>query len=105
VAPDLVVTNAHVLCPGGEAIEVTLSNERKLIGQVVRSDEDVDLGLVRVTGAGATPLPLGDVADLAVGDKVMIIGSPVGLDFTVQEGSISSLQRSAFGVALVQLDA
>ena len=105
VTEDLVVTNAHVLCPGGEAMEVTLSDDRKFVGQVVRSDKNVDLGLVRVTGAQATPLPLGDVADLAAGDKVMIIGSPVGLDFTVQEGSISSLQRSAFGVALLQLDA
>jgi serine protease Do len=105
VTEDLVVTNAHVLCPGGEAMEVTLSDDRKFVGQVVRSDKNVDLGLVRVTGAKATALPLGDVADLAAGDKVMIIGSPVGLDFTVQEGSISSLQRSAFGVALLQLDA
>jgi len=105
VTEDLVVTNAHVLCPGNEAMEVTLSDDRKFVGQVVRSDKNVDLGLVRVKGAKATPLPLGDVANLAAGDKVMIIGSPVGLDFTVQEGSISSLQRVAFGVALLQLDA
>ena len=105
VTEDLVVTNAHVLCPGAEAVEVTLSNDRKFVGRVVRSDKSVDLGLVRVSGANATPLPLGDVADLAAGDKVMIIGSPVGLNFTVQEGSISSLHRSAFGVALLQLDA
>jgi serine protease Do len=105
VTEDLVVTNAHVLCPGGEAMEVTLADDRKFVGEVVRSAKNVDLGLVRVKGAKATPLPLGDVGNLAAGDKVMIIGSPVGLDFTVQEGSISSLQRVAFGVALLQLDA
>jgi serine protease Do len=105
VAPDLVVTNAHVLCPGEESIQVGLSDDRKLIGQVVRRDESLDLGLVRVTGASVVPMPLGDVADLAAGDRVMIVGSPVGLDFTVQEGSIASLQRSANGVAYLQLDA
>ncbi|HSD67866.1 MAG TPA: S1C family serine protease, partial [Vicinamibacteria bacterium] len=105
VAPDLLVTNAHVLCRGDESIQVGLSNERTLIGQVVRRDDDVDLGLVRVAGAKAEPMPLGDVADLAAGDRVVIVGSPVGLDFTVQEGSIASLQRSANGVAYLQLDA
>jgi serine protease Do len=105
VAPDLVVTNAHVLCPAGEVIQVGLSNDRKLIGQVVRRDDDLDLGLVRVIGADVAPMPLGDVGDLAAGDRVMIVGSPVGLDFTVQEGSIASLQRAANGVAYLQLDA
>jgi serine protease Do len=105
VTPELVVTNAHVLCPQGQSIQVGLADDRKLVGEVVKSDANIDLGLVRVAGANARPLPLGDVADLGVGDKVMIIGSPVGLDFTVHEGSVSSLQRSAYGVALVQLDA
>jgi serine protease Do len=105
VTAELILTNAHVLCPDGEAIQVVMSDGKKLIGRPERSDEEVDLGLVRVSGARAKPLELGDVADLAVGDKVMIIGSPVGLEFTVHEGSVSSLQRSAFGVAYVQLDA
>lgn len=105
VAPDLVITNAHVLCPPGETLEVGLSDERTLAGEVVRAETDLDLALVRVAGAGASPLRLGDVADLAVGDRVTMVGSPVGLDFTVQEGSISSLQRAAFGVAYIQLDA
>jgi S1-C subfamily serine protease len=105
VAPDLVVTNAHVLCAGDDSIEVGLSNDRTLVGRVVRRDDSLDLALVRVAGARVEPLPLGDVADLAAGDRVMIVGSPVGLDFTVQEGSIASLQRSAHGVAYLQLDA
>jgi serine protease Do len=105
VAKDLVLTNAHVLCPGGENIQVVLSDEAKFVGTPVRSDEQLDLALVRVVGGQGPPLRLGDVGDLAVGDKVMIIGSPVGLEFTVHEGSVSSLQRSAYGVAFVQLDA
>ena len=105
VSPDLVLTNHHVLCPNEGAIQVVMSDGRKFVGKVVSSDKGVDLGLVRVAGVKATPLPLGDVADLAVGDKVMIIGSPIGLEFTVHEGNVSSLQRAAFGVAYVQLDA
>jgi hypothetical protein len=105
VAPDLVVTNAHVLCSGDDTIQVGLSNDRTLVGRVVQRDFSLDLGLVRVAGANVEPMPLGDVADLAAGDRVMIVGSPVGLDFTVQEGSIANLQRSANGVAYLQLDA
>jgi serine protease Do len=105
VGPDVVVTNAHVLCPVGESIQVGLSDESKYSGEVLRRDDSIDLGLVRVPGATAQPMPLGDVGDLAVGDRVVIVGSPVGLDFTVQEGTISSLQRSANGVAYLQLDA
>jgi serine protease Do len=107
VAPDLVLTNAHVLCPAGEAIQVGLSDERTFSGDVARRDDALDLALVKVAVAGAsvTPLPLGDVGDVAVGDNVTIVGSPVGLDFSVQEGTLSSLQRSSNGVAYLQLDA
>ena len=105
VAPDLVLTNHHVLCPKEGGLQVVMSDGRKLVGLVVSSDPGVDLGLVRAVGAKAIPLPLGDIAEVAVGDKVMIIGSPIGLEFTVHEGNVSSLQRSAFGVAYMQLDA
>lgn len=105
VAGDLLVTNAHVLCGASDSIQVTLPDQRSLLGRVERRSELHDVALVRVAGANARPLPLGDVGDTAAGDKVMIVGSPVGLDFSVQEGSISSLQRSTDGVAFVQLDA
>ena len=105
VGPDLILTNHHVLCPREGGLQVVMSDGRKFVGLVVRSDPGVDLGLVRAVGAKAVPLPLGDISDVAVGDKVMIIGSPIGLEFTVHEGNVSSLQRAAFGVAYIQLDA
>jgi S1-C subfamily serine protease len=105
VASDLVLTNAHVLCRPGESVQVSTSDERTYQGEVLRRDDRLDLGLVRVTGASVTPLALGDVGELGVGDRIVIVGSPVGLDFSVQEGSISSLQRSTNGVAYLQLDA
>jgi S1-C subfamily serine protease len=105
VEPDLLVTSAHVLCGDADRIQVSLSDDRKLVGVTVRRDERLDIGLVRVVGANASPMPLGDVADLAAGDRVTIVGSPVGLDFTVQEGNIANLRRAANGVAYLQLDA
>ena len=59
VAPDLVVTNAHVLCPVGESIQVGLSDDRKYLGEVVHRDDAFDLGLVQMTGANVQPMPLG----------------------------------------------
>jgi serine protease Do len=70
----------------------------------LRADESLDLGLLSVTGMGVRPMPLGDAGELEVGDKVLMIGSPVGLDFTVHEGTVSSF-REILGVAYIQLDA
>lgn len=105
VEPDLVLTNAHALCPMGERIQVVTSDGRQLLGETARSNVAVDLALIRVPGAHERTLPLGDVGELALGDTVMIIGSPVGLEFTVHEGHVSNLSRAVKGVAYVQLDA
>jgi len=105
VEPDLILTNAHVLCPVGEKIQAVLSDGRHYTGETVRSSQAVDLALVRLPGAKGTPLALGDVGDLALGDRIMMIGSPMGLEFTVHEGLISHLGRIVHGVAFIQLDA
>jgi len=104
VAEDLLLTNAHVLCPGETQIQVALADGRRLTGVPVESDEGLDLGLVRVAGAGVSPLPLGDAGELQVGDRVTFVGSPVGLAFTVHEGTVSNFS-SRLGLAYVQLDA
>lgn len=105
VEPELVLTNAHVLCPLGEKIQAVLSDGQRLAGETVRSNQAVDLALIRVPGARGKPLPLGDVGDLALGDRIMMIGSPMGLEFTVHEGLVSHLGRVVNGVAYIQLDA
>jgi serine protease Do len=105
VEPDLVLTNAHVLCPAGEKIQAVLSDGRRVSGETVRANAAVDLALVRLAGARGTPLPLGDVGEVALGDRVMMIGSPMGLQFTVHEGLVSHVGRVAQGVAYIQLDA
>jgi serine protease Do len=105
VTDELVLTNEHVVCPGGGPIEVVRSDGQKQTGVAIQSDKALDLALIRVAGAGAVPLPFGDVADLVVGEQVMVIGSPVGLEFTVHPGIVSNRARTFLGLSYVQIDA
>jgi len=105
VEKDMVLTNAHALCAGGGIMHVLLSDGRRGEGVAIASDEALDLAMVRVTGVEAEPLVLGDAGALSIGDPVILVGSPVGLDFTVHRGVVSSLERSFLGVAYIQLDA
>ncbi|MDY7228541.1 S1C family serine protease [Hyalangium rubrum] len=105
VEADLAVTNEHVVCPPGKSMEVTLPDGRRLIGETVERDEDLDLATVRVVGANATPLKLGDATRLQPGDPLVFIGSPKGLAFTVHEGKVGFVGRQYLGVGYVQFNA
>jgi len=104
VTPDLLLTNDHVLCPEGDALTVRLRDGRALPGLVVQSDDWKDLALVRVPGAAATPLPMGDATEVEAGDRVLAIGSPRGLEFSLAEGIVSHVARNVLGIAYVQFD-
>jgi serine protease Do len=104
VAPEQLVTNAHVLCPGSTAIEVVMSDGRKLAGVSQRSDRWLDLGLVRVAGANEQWLALDDASTLRQGDQLFFFGSPRGLDFTLSRAMVSHQSRFIGGIAYVQLD-
>ena len=105
VTPDLVATNAHLLCSDRATLRVTLRDGRTLPGVVQASDDWLDVALVRVPGAGAKPLPLGDVTRLDPGDGVLFIGSPLGMDFTVSRAIVSHPRRNVYGIAFIQFDA
>src|SRR5262249_7819837 len=105
VANETVLTNAHVLCPEGQPLTVIFSDGRRATGVPMRSDTLLDLAVVHSAGATAPPLPLGDAGSLNVGDHVVLVGSPVGLEFTVHEGTVSSISRTLLGLAYIQLDA
>lgn len=104
VTPDLLLTNDHVLCPEGDPLTVRLRDGRALPGEVVRHDDWKDLALVRVPGAAATPLPMGDATEVEAGDRVLAIGSPRGLEFSLAEGIVSHVERNVLGIAYVQFD-
>lgn len=89
-----IVTNYHVI-EGADEIRVSFSNQDTVEAQLVGSDPSTDLAVLRVdTSASAlTPLPLGDSDKVEVGDPVVAIGNPFGLDRTATSGIVSALQR------------
>jgi S1-C subfamily serine protease len=89
-----VVTNYHVV-EGANDVTVSFSNRDTVKAEVVGSDPSTDLAVLRVnTPASAlTPLPLGNSDAVRVGDPVVAIGNPFGLDRTVTAGIVSALQR------------
>jgi S1-C subfamily serine protease len=92
-----VLTNAHVV-DGAQRIEVTLGDvdsSQPVSARVVGEDASTDLALLEVDAPSDQlhPLALGDSTQLQVGDSVVAIGNPFGLDRTVTTGIVSALQR------------
>jgi Do/DeqQ family serine protease len=88
-----IVTNAHVVENASE-ITVTLQDGRDLKAEIIGSDTPSDVAVLRVKPDGLTQIPLGDSAKVEVGDFVVAIGNPFGLQHTVTSGIISGLSRS-----------
>jgi S1-C subfamily serine protease len=89
-----IVTNYHVVRDAGD-VTVSFSNRDTVKAEVVGSDPSTDIAVLRVqTSASAlTPLPLGNSDVVRVGDPVVAIGNPFGLDRTATSGIVSALQR------------
>src|SRR6201992_195493 len=89
------LTNTHVI-EGADKIEVKLGeSDKEYTAEVVGTDPASDLALLKVSAPSSelTPLPLGDSSKMEVGDPVVAIGNPFGLDRTVTSGIVSALQR------------
>jgi Do/DeqQ family serine protease len=111
VRPDgLIVTNAHVV-KGADEIRVVLADRRELEAKLITQDERYDLALLRIDTSGEKfPfLEMRDSDSIEVGDIVLAIGNPFGLNQTVTSGIISAVARSAGGVGdsnfFIQTDA
>jgi putative serine protease PepD len=89
-----ILTNFHVI-QEAEKLEVTLSNKKNYQAQVLGADPDNDLAVIKITAPPAelTPVQLGNSDELFVGQKVLAIGNPFGLDRTLTTGVISGLAR------------
>jgi serine protease Do len=92
-----IITNQHVI-EGASRITVKLQSGEELRGRVIGQDEETDIAIVKVDAGRDLPfVKIGNSDDLQVGDWVLAIGSPFGLDQTVTAGIISTLQRQTPG--------
>jgi S1-C subfamily serine protease len=87
-----IVTNAHVVGTS-TTFKVTLSNGQSYDGTLVGSYQPDDIAVVHVTAPGLTPATFGDSSQLAVGDFVLAMGNPLGLQSSVTEGIVSAVGR------------
>lgn len=92
-----ILTNFHVI-NGADEIEVLLNDGKKLSADIVGSDPDSDLAVLRVKADNLPVMPFGNMEAVAVGDVVLAIGNPFGVGQTVTMGIVSALGRSHLGI-------
>ncbi len=90
-----VLTNNHVI-RGADDISITLHDGRSFEAEVIGTDPDTDLAMVRIPAEDLRALEFADSKSLRVGDFVVAVGNPFGLGQTVTSGIVSALGRSAF---------
>ncbi|MDQ3069220.1 MAG: trypsin-like peptidase domain-containing protein [Acidobacteriota bacterium] len=112
-ADGYVLTNAHVLRGGSEAlpisVKVVLSDKKERDARVVGIDDTTDIGVVKIEGAGFTPIAWGNSDQLRIAESVLAIGNPFSLSQTVTMGIVSAVGRANLGLAtyenFIQTDA
>lgn len=87
-----IMTNAHVV-EGASEVMVTLADKREFKAKIVGADKRTDVAVVKIDAKGLPAIKIGDVNRLKVGEWVMAIGSPFGLENTVTAGIVSAKQR------------
>ena len=91
-ADGFIMTNAHVV-EGADEVMVTLTDKREFKARIVGSDKRTDVAVVKIQATGLPAVKVGDVSRLKVGEWVMAIGSPFGLENSVTAGIVSAKQR------------
>lgn len=93
LTPDgFVMTNAHVV-EGASEVLVTLPDKREFKAKLIGADKRTDVAVVKIEATGLPAVKVGDISKLRVGEWVMAIGSPFGLENTVTAGIVSAKQR------------
>ena len=88
----MIMTNAHVV-EGADEVLVTLTDKREFKAKIIGADKRSDVAVVKIEAAGLPAVKVGDVNRLKVGEWVMAIGSPFGLENSVTAGIVSAKQR------------
>jgi serine protease Do len=109
VSPDgYILTNNHVM-DGARELTVTLPDKREFTAKVVGTDPKTDLAVIKVDATGLPYVPWGDSSRLQVGEYVLAVGNPFGLNSTVTFGIVSALGRGRMGITqyedFIQTDA
>jgi putative serine protease PepD len=89
-----VLTNAHVVDNAND-VNLILSNGRRVAATIVGVDDGNDVAVLRTSADGLRPAELGRSSELQVGDTVLAVGSPLGLEGTVTAGIVSTVSRQA----------
>ncbi|HSN79464.1 MAG TPA: DegQ family serine endoprotease [Rhodoferax sp.] len=93
LTPDgMIMTNAHVV-DGADEVIVTLTDKREFKAKIIGTDKRSDVAVVKIDATGLPAVKVGDVSRLKVGEWVMAIGSPFGLENSVTAGIVSAKQR------------
>jgi serine protease Do len=108
-ADGYVVTNNHVVGENVRQITIALPDKREIKGEVIGTDPDTDIALLKIGVTGLPVIPWGDSSQLKVGEWVLAIGSPFQLSQTVTAGIVSATGRANMGFAtyedFIQTDA
>lgn len=103
-----ILTNNHVIQEADE-IKVKLADKREFKGKVIGTDPKTDIAVIKIDASNLPVLPIGDSDKQMVGDTVIAIGNPFGLNQTVTSGIISAMGRANVGIAdyedFIQTDA
>lgn len=94
-ADGYIVTNNHVV-NGADELTVTLNDNREFSARIVGTDPSTDLALIKINGTNLPTLPIGDSDKLKVGEWVIAVGNPYGLNNTVTAGIVSAKARSLY---------
>src|SRR2546427_629176 len=102
VTPDgHIITNNHVI-DGARELTVTLPDKREFKGKVIGTDPKTDLALIKVEARELPYVAWGDSSKLQVGEYVLAVGNPFGLNSTVTLGIVSALGRGRMGITQTQ---
>lgn len=93
----LIITNQHVI-EGADQINIKLNDGREVVAELIGSDADVDVALLKIKANNLTALRMTNSDKVRVGDFVVAVGNPYGLNQTVTSGIVSALGRSGLGI-------
>lgn len=91
-----ILTNQHLASKVNSLVTVTLNNGNSTQGKVIWNEENLDLAIIKINANNLSPLPIGDSDTVVVGEEVIAIGNPLGLEFqrSATKGIVSGINRT-----------